>query len=143
MRLLRRLGAGLAQRLIEQILKYGARALSSFPRFASTVQTVAGQARLGEAAASVQFSRSLGAGFGTALVATALFATLAIKNPEAARAFAAMIENVKHVGPALPAIRQAAIQSDIADAFRVAFLVIGGFTLAAFFLALTNPLRKL
>ena len=108
-----------------------------------TVQTVAGQARLGEAAASVQFSRSIGAGFGTALVATALFATLAIKNPEAARAFAAMIENVKHVGPALPASRQAAIQSDIADAFRVAFLVIGGFTLAAFFLALTNPLRKL
>jgi hypothetical protein len=108
-----------------------------------TVQSVAGPARLGEAAASVQFSRSIGAGFGTALVATALFATLALKNPEAARAFAAMIENVKHVGPALPAVQEAAILSDIAEAFRMAFLVISTFTTVAFFLALTNPLRRI
>jgi EmrB/QacA subfamily drug resistance transporter len=108
-----------------------------------TVQTVAGQARLGEAAASVQFSRSIGAGFGTALVATALFATLAIKNPDAARAFAAMVEHAKHAGPVLTAAQQAAILSDIAEAFRMAFLVIATFTLAAFFLALTNPLRKI
>jgi predicted MFS family arabinose efflux permease len=107
-----------------------------------TVQTVAGQARLGEAAASVQFSRSIGAGFGTALVATSLFATLAIKNPAAASAFAELVEHAKHVGPALPANQQAAILSDIAQAFRVAFMVIATFTLAAFFLALTNPLRK-
>lgn len=108
-----------------------------------TVQTVAGHARLGEAAASVQFSRSIGAGFGTALVATALFATLAIKNPEAARAFAAMVEHAKSTGPVFSAVQQAAILSDIADAFRVAFLVISTFTLAAFFLALTNPLRRI
>jgi predicted MFS family arabinose efflux permease len=108
-----------------------------------TVQTVAGQARLGEAAASVQFSRSIGAGFGTALVATSLFATLAIKNPEAARAFAELVEHAKHVGPVLSAVQQAAILADIAEAFRVAFLVIGVFTLVAFFLALTNPLRRI
>jgi EmrB/QacA subfamily drug resistance transporter len=108
-----------------------------------TVQTVAGQARLGEAAASVQFSRSIGAGFGTALVATSLFATLALRNPDAARAFAAMVEQAKHVGPVLTAVQQAAILTNIAEAFRVAFLVIGVFTLVAFFLALTNPLRKI
>ena len=108
-----------------------------------TVQTVAGQARLGEAAASVQFSRSIGAAFGTALVATALFATLAITNPEAARAFAAMVEHAKHVGPALSPIQQASIHTDIAEAFRVAFLVIASFTAAGFFLALTNPLRRI
>jgi EmrB/QacA subfamily drug resistance transporter len=108
-----------------------------------TVQTVAGQARLGEAAASVQFSRSIGAGFGTALVATSLFATLAVTNPEAARAFAELVEHAKHVGPVLSAAQQAAILTDIAEAFRVAFLVIGVFTLVAFFLALTNPLRRI
>ena len=108
-----------------------------------TVQTVAGQARLGEAAASVQFSRSIGAALGTALVATALFGTLAIRNPEAARAFAAMVEHSKHVGAALTPIQQAVIQTDIADAFRVAFMVIASFTAAGFFLALTNPLRRI
>ena len=54
-----------------------------------------------------------------------------------------MIENVKHVGPALPAVQEAAILSDIAEAFRMAFLVISTFTTVAFFLALTNPLRRI
>ena len=58
-----------------------------------TVQSASGPARLGEAAASVQFSRSIGAAFGTALVATVLFAFLAIRNPEAASAFAGMVEH--------------------------------------------------
>src|SRR5581483_11840227 len=49
------------------------------------VQNAAGPMRLGEAAASVQFSRSIGAAFGTALVATLLFAVLTLRNPEAAR----------------------------------------------------------
>jgi hypothetical protein len=108
-----------------------------------SVQSAAGQLRLGEAAASVQFSRSIGAAFGTALVATALFAMLTLKNPEAARVFAAMVEHAKHVGPALPPIERAAIQTDIAAAFRAAFLLIAVFTTAGFFLALTNPLRRI
>jgi EmrB/QacA subfamily drug resistance transporter len=108
-----------------------------------SVQTVAGQARLGEAAASVQFSRSIGAAFGTALVATALFATLALKNPDAAKAFAAMVEHAKHAGPVLSAVQEAAIQTDIAEAFRVAFLAIAAFTAIGFVLALTNPLKRI
>ena len=108
-----------------------------------TVQSVAGQARLGEAAASVQFSRSIGAAFGTALVATALFATLAITSPDAAKAFVGMVQHAKHVGPALSPIQEAAIQADIAGAFRIAFLTISLFTAAGFFLALTNPLRRI
>ena len=58
-----------------------------------SVQSAAGQLRLGEAAASVQFSRSIGAAFGTALVATVLFAFLAFRNPEAARVFATMVKH--------------------------------------------------
>jgi len=106
-----------------------------------SVQSAAGQARLGEAAASVQFSRSIGAAFGTALVATILFGVLAIESPEAAHAFAAMIES-RHVAPALT-VHQIEIQADIQEAFRAAFLVMASFTTGGFLLALTNPLRRI
>jgi EmrB/QacA subfamily drug resistance transporter len=108
-----------------------------------SVQSAAGPLRLGEAAASVQFSRSIGAAFGTAIVATVLFATLAFKNPEAARVFAAMVEHAKLAGPALSAATRAAIQEDIVVAFRVAFLVMALFTTGGFLLVLTNPLRRI
>ena len=39
--------------------------------------------------------------------------------------------------------QRAALQTDIADAFRAAFLLIAGFTTCGFFLALTNPLRRI
>jgi hypothetical protein len=108
-----------------------------------TVQTASGPAKLGEAAASVQFSRSIGAALGTAFVATILFAVLSLKNPEAARVFAIMVEHGRAVTPALSAAQDAAIQIDIAEAFRAAFLTIAVFTTAGFFLALTNPLRRI
>jgi EmrB/QacA subfamily drug resistance transporter len=108
-----------------------------------TVQSAAGTLRLGEAAASVQFSRSIGAAFGTALVGTVLFAFLAIKNPEAARIFALMVEHGRHAAPALSDAQRAAIRGDITDAFRAAFLLIAAFTTAGFFLALTHPLRRI
>jgi EmrB/QacA subfamily drug resistance transporter len=108
-----------------------------------TVQSVSGPRRLGEAAASVQFSRSIGAAFGTALVAAVLFGVLTLKNPEAARVFAAMVEQGTTTGTGLPGAQRAAIQSDITIAFRAAFLLIAGFTTAGFFLALTHPLRRI
>lgn len=108
-----------------------------------TVQSAAGAQRLGEAAASVQFSRSIGAAFGTALVATVLFAYLSLKNPEAARLFAVMVERGASAVPKLPPADYAAMQADIAEAFRAAFFVIAGFTTCGFFLALTNPLRRI
>ena len=107
-----------------------------------SVQAAAGIVRLGEAAASVQFSRSIGAAFGTALVATVLFAFLAIRNPDAARIFAIMAKHAP-IGPALPAAQMAAIQIDIQEAFRAAFLTMAVFTTGGFFLALTNPMRRI
>jgi hypothetical protein len=106
-----------------------------------TVQSAAGEAHLGEAAASVQFSRSIGAAFGTALVGTVLFATLAITNPEAARVFAVMVEHGH--APVLDAAQRAAIRADIVDAFRAGFLLMAGFTALGCVLALTNPLRRI
>jgi EmrB/QacA subfamily drug resistance transporter len=108
-----------------------------------SVQSAAGQLRLGEAAASVQFSRSIGAAFGTALVATLLFATLAIKNPDAAAVFAAMVEHAKIAGAPLSVGQLAEIHGDIADAFRAGFLLMAVFTAGGFFMALTNPLRRI
>jgi predicted MFS family arabinose efflux permease len=108
-----------------------------------SVQSVAGPLQLGEAAASVQFSRSIGAAFGTALVATVLFAVLSIRDPEVARIFATMVEHGGHVGPALPTVQQAEIQANISEAFRAAFLTMAAFTTAGFFLVLTNPLRRI
>lgn len=108
-----------------------------------TVQSAAGAMRLGEAAASVQFSRSIGAAFGTALTGTVLFAYLSLKNPEAARVFVLMVERGVHVAPALSPEQRAVVQADIAEAFRAAFLLLAGFTTCGFFLALTNPLRRI
>jgi len=108
-----------------------------------TVQSVSGPRRLGEAAASVQFSRSIGAAFGTALVGAVLFGFLTLKNPEAARVFAAMVEQGASAGSVLSEAQRAAIKTDITDAFRAAFLLIAGFTMAGFFLALTHPLRRI
>jgi EmrB/QacA subfamily drug resistance transporter len=106
------------------------------------VQSAAGPLRLGEAAASVQFSRSIGAALGTALAATVLFAVLALKNPEALRIFEALVQH-GYAGPPLPPLQRAAVQGDIRDAFLIAFLSISGVTVAGFLLALTNPLRRI
>jgi hypothetical protein len=43
----------------------------------------------------------------------------------------------------LPPGQQAAIQADIREAFRAAFLTMAAFTTAGFFFALTNPLRRI
>jgi EmrB/QacA subfamily drug resistance transporter len=108
-----------------------------------TVQSASGQARLGEAAASVQFSRSIGAAFGTALVAFLLFAALSLKNPQAAAAFARMVEEAGNAGPVLSGPQAAAMLADITAAFRAAFLLMAGFTALGCLVALFHPLRRL
>ena len=108
-----------------------------------TVQSASGLHRLGEAAASVQFSRSMGAAFGTALVAFLLFAVLSLRDPEAATVFARMVEEAGNIGPALSGPHAAAIQADITDAFRAAFLLMAGFTAIGCLVALFHPLRRI
>jgi EmrB/QacA subfamily drug resistance transporter len=106
-----------------------------------TVQSESGPVKLGEAAASVQFSRSVGAAFGTAIVTAVLFAALSMKNPEAARAFTSLVE---HGGASAMAPGQlSAVQGDIAEAFRAAFLSIAGFTALGIVLAMSIPLRRI
>jgi EmrB/QacA subfamily drug resistance transporter len=108
-----------------------------------TVQKVAGPRMLGEAAASVQFSRSVGAAFGTAAVGTMLFAVLAARDPEAARLFATIVQS----GPAalahLPPARQLVVEAEIAQAFRAAFLTTTSFAALGVIVALSIPERRI
>jgi hypothetical protein len=107
-----------------------------------TVQAASGPRLLGEAAASVQFSRSIGAAFGTAVVAAILFGVLTMRNPEAARLFATLAERAGDLTTNLPPGLLGA-QVDITAAFRAAFLSVAAFTTAGFFFALMIPLRRI
>jgi hypothetical protein len=108
-----------------------------------TVQNAAGSASLGSAAASVQLSRSIGAGVGTALVGTVLFATVSLSDPEAAHLFATLVQQGPSTLGALPAVRQAMILSEVAVAFRNAFLTIAAFAGVGALLAWTIPTKRL
>jgi EmrB/QacA subfamily drug resistance transporter len=107
-----------------------------------TVQAVAGQRMLGTGAAMVQFSRSVGAAFGTAAVAAVLFSALAATDREAASLFGSMIEQGPSALAALPSARQAAVEAEIGEAFRAVFVTVAAFTGIGAWLAWSIPLRR-
>jgi MFS family permease len=116
---------------------------TAMPVVQMTVQTVAGPRFLGAAAASVQFSRSVGASFGTALVGAVLFAVLAARDPHSAAMFSALLEQGPRALDALPDAERGMIAAEIADAFRAAFLTIGCFTTTAMLFAWWLPVRRI
>ncbi|HEY2131603.1 MAG TPA: MFS transporter [Acetobacteraceae bacterium] len=108
-----------------------------------TVQMLAGAKQLGAAAASVQFSRSIGSAFGTALVGAVLFAMLAATDLDTAHLFARLVEQGPSALAGLSPARIVTVQAEIASAFRAAFLTIAGFTVIATALAWTVPVRRI
>ncbi len=108
-----------------------------------TVQNAAGSGSLGSAAASVQLSRSIGAAVGTALVGTVLFAGLALSGPDTTALFDALLQQDTGTLAALPPARQVIVQSEIAAAFRAAFLTIAAFAAIGTALAWSIPARRL
>jgi len=105
-----------------------------------TVQVVAGPQTLGAAAATVQFSRSVGAALGTAIVSAVLFSVLAAIDPGLASQFSIMVEQgPQYLG--LPG-QQSEESLKIAAAFRAAFIAIAAFTATGAWLAWTMPLRR-
>jgi predicted MFS family arabinose efflux permease len=108
-----------------------------------TVQTVAGPRVLGTAAAMVQFSRSVGAAFGTAAVAAVVFSILGAADRETANLFGVVIERGPDALAALEPARRAVVQHQIGNAFHAAFLVIACFTGVGACLAWTMPLRRI
>lgn len=108
-----------------------------------TVQTVAGPRFLGAAAASVQFSRSVGASIGTALVGAVLFAVLASRDRQTAEFVVGLLQQGPRALAALPDAQRLLVRGEIADAFRAAFLTIGCFTTAGMLFAWWLPVRRI
>jgi len=108
-----------------------------------TVQAVSGPRLLGTGAAMVQFSRSVGAAFGTATVAAVLFSILTATDRETAMLFGTIIERGPEAIAALTPARQAVVHAEIGDAFRSAFLTIALFTGMGTWLAWSLPMRRL
>jgi EmrB/QacA subfamily drug resistance transporter len=108
-----------------------------------TVQAVSGPRLLGTGAAMVQFSRSVGAAVGTASVAAILFSILSATDRGTASLFGSIIEQGPDVLASLAPARQAAVHSQIGEAFRAAFLTVAAFTGIGTVLAWTLPLRRL
>jgi MFS family permease len=106
------------------------------------VQSLAGPQMLGAAAASVQFSRSIGAAFGTAVVAAVLFATLAAADPDSAKLFANLLQQGEQALSTLLPSRQKLVQSEFVEAFRAAFLTIATFSTLGMILAWLIPIRR-
>jgi EmrB/QacA subfamily drug resistance transporter len=107
-----------------------------------TVQAIAGQRMLGTGAAMVQFSRSVGAAFGTAAVAAVLFSALAATDRQTATLFGSMIDRGPDAIAALEPARRAAVQGEIGEAFRATFLTVALFTGFGAWLAWSMPLRR-
>jgi EmrB/QacA subfamily drug resistance transporter len=108
-----------------------------------TVQNAAGLAMLGAAAGSVQFSRAIGASFGTALVGALLLAVFTANDPLAVGVFAELVEH----GPAAlarlqPEARETA-EHALDAGFRAAFLTMDAFAILALVFAWSIPDRRL
>jgi EmrB/QacA subfamily drug resistance transporter len=108
-----------------------------------TVQAVSGPRLLGTGAAMVQFSRSVGAAFGTATVAAILFSILTATDRDTANLFGTIIERGPEAIATLAPARLAVVEAQIGDAFRAAFITIATFTGVGTFLAWSLPLRRL
>jgi EmrB/QacA subfamily drug resistance transporter len=116
---------------------------TAMPVVQTTVQMVAGPKQLGAASASVQFSRSIGAAFGTAIVGAVLFAALAANDLDTAHLFARIVEEGPAALAGMSAARIAVVQSEIASAFRAAFITIACFAGIGAVLAWSIPVRRI
>ena len=116
---------------------------TTMPVVQTTVQMVAGPKNLGAASASVQFSRSIGAALGTALVGAVLFAALTVANPGTAGLFAEIVERGPAVLDGLAPIQRAVVTTEIGMAFRAAFLCIAAFSGIGLLLAWSLPVRRI
>ena len=115
----------------------------SYPVVQITVQVAGGPARLGAAAASVQFSRTLGAAVATAVLGALLFGTLAAGDATVAALFARLVQTGPGLLATLPPEGQAALRAGLAEAFRTAFFGAAAMAAAGSWLASRVPLQRI
>ena len=127
-------------------LRFGLAAMgmsTSYPVVQITVQVAAGPARLGAAAASVQFSRSLGAASATALLGALLFGSMAAHDPMAATLFGQLVREGASLLSSLPEDARLLLAEALANGFRAAFLGAAGLVALGGLLAWRVPMRRL
>lgn len=108
-----------------------------------TVQAEADPEMLGSAAGTVQFSRSLGAGFGTATVGAVLFAMLAMESQDMAQLFGEILRHGPEILGDLPVETGDAIAGEISLAFRGALLSVAAFGVLGSYFAWTIPRERI
>jgi predicted MFS family arabinose efflux permease len=115
----------------------------SYPVSQINAQVAAGPARLGAAGAAVQFSRTFGAAFATALLGALLFGSLAAGNARVAELFAEVVrDGAAALLPRLAEGERAALRDGLAAAFRAAFLGAAALTAFGALVAWRVPLRR-
>lgn len=115
----------------------------SYPVVQIIVQVAAGPKQLGAAAASVQFSRTLGAAVATAVLGALLFGTLAAGEPAVAALFARLMQGGPGLLATLQPAEQLALRTGLSDAFRVAFLGAAAMVGLGSWLASRVPMQRL
>ena len=115
---------------------------TSFPMVQITVQVAAGRERLGSATASVQFSRSLGAAAGTALLGAVLFGALVIAPGDAATLFVALVDQGPMALAGLAPLARDNFQVEMQDAFRALFATAALLSAVASWMCTRVPLQK-
>ena len=116
---------------------------TAMPVVQTTVQLLAGPGQLGAAAASVQFSRSIGSAVGTAMVGAMLFGTLTAMDTSTAHLFGLLVEEGPRALAGIAPARLAVVQAEIGQAFRAAFLTIAAFAGMGALLAWSIPMRRI
>ena len=116
---------------------------TAMPVVQVTLQLLAGPKQLGAASASVQFSRSIGAAMGTAIVSAVLFATLAAMDGEVAALFGRIVQEGRAALAGFTPARAAEAEAEIREAFRAAFLTVAALSALASALAWSIPLRRI
>jgi EmrB/QacA subfamily drug resistance transporter len=115
---------------------------ASFPMVQVTVQVAAGRERIGAATASVQFTRSLGAATGTALLGAVLFGALVAAGGGAAELFVALVNRGPEVLAEMPDAARDAFRAEMAGAFRATFATAALLLGLAAWVTLRVPLRR-
>jgi MFS family permease len=115
---------------------------ASYPVSQITVQVAAGPARLGAAAASVQYARTLGAAIGTTLLSAVLFGAMAAGAPDLAEQFAELVRRGPQVPASLAPAAAQAMRDGLAEAFRLGFLVAAALAAGGAAIAWRVPVRR-
>ncbi|SDB72736.1 MFS transporter [Belnapia rosea] len=115
----------------------------SYPVVQIVVQVAAGPARLGAAAASVQYARTLGAAAATAMLGALLFGTLAAGDAEVASLFAQLVRRGPGLLAELSAEQQTGLRAGLGEAFRSAFLGAAAMAGLGSWLAGRVPMQRL